>query len=59
MPITLRPTMIRQTFYLLIPKRIAELMEIERDSQISLLVKKVKRGYVLEYSFPPEITIRR
>ena len=50
MPITLRPTKIKGSFYLLLPKTIAELIGVEDDSKIFLSVKKVSKRYRLEYS---------
>ncbi|MEX0640429.1 MAG: hypothetical protein WD018_01450 [Nitrosopumilaceae archaeon] len=50
MPISLRPTKIKQSFYLLIPKDIAELINIEDSSKFLLDIKNTEMGKVLEYS---------
>ncbi|MFY3741413.1 MAG: hypothetical protein HMLIMOIP_001869 [Candidatus Nitrosomirales archaeon] len=50
MPIALSPTKIKQTLYLLVPKSIVRLVDLNDDSQLYLSVKKVRNRYVLEYS---------
>ncbi|MGI0064829.1 MAG: hypothetical protein ACREAL_08175 [Nitrosopumilaceae archaeon] len=50
MSISLRPTKIKQSFYLLIPKDIAELINIEDSSKFLLDIKNTETGKVLEYS---------
>ena len=49
MTISLGPTKIKQSMYLLIPKNIAELLEIKDDSKLSLFIKKNGNKHVLEY----------
>ncbi len=49
MTISLEPTKIKQTLYLLIPKDIAELLEIKDNTKLSLFVKKNGYKHVLEY----------
>jgi len=50
MSIMIKPTRIKQSVYLLIPKNIADLIEIKNSSKIVLDIKKKGRGQVLEYS---------
>ncbi len=50
MPITLTPTKIKQSLYLLIPKSIVALVDFKDDTQLFLSVKKVRNKYILEYS---------
>ena len=50
MSITIKPTRIKQSVYLLIPKNIADLIEIKNSNKIVLDIKKKGRGKVLEYS---------
>jgi hypothetical protein len=50
MPITVKPTKIKQSFYLLIPKDIAELIDIKDSSHLLLDIKTSQTGKVLEYS---------
>jgi len=49
MPISIKPTPIKQSFYLLIPKAIADLLKIEKKSKFSLSVKKNGNENALEY----------
>jgi len=49
MSILLLPTQIKQSFYLLVPKSIADLLEIEKKSKFSLSVKKNGEKNALEY----------
>ncbi len=50
MSIMIKPTRIKQSVYLLIPKNIADLIEIKNSSKIVLDIKKKGQGKVLEYS---------
>ena len=50
MPIEIQPTKIKQSFYLLIPKNIANLINIQDSSKLTLDIKNTKNGQVLEYS---------
>ena len=49
MSIQLEPTMIKQSVYLLVPKSIASLIEIDSNSLVSLSIKKIDGENVLEY----------
>ena len=49
MSILLIPTQIKESFYLLVPKSIADLLEIEKKSKFSLSVKKNGKKNTLEY----------
>ncbi len=49
MTIEIKPTKIKQSFYLLIPKSIANLIDIEDDSKLSLNIKNSDKGKILEY----------
>ena len=49
MTIELQPTKIKQSFYLLIPKNIVDLIDIKNNTTLSLKVKKVGNTQVLEY----------
>jgi len=49
MSIQLEPTMIKQSVYLLVPKSIASLMELDNNSLVSLSIKKIDGENVLEY----------
>lgn len=50
MVITIKPTKIKQSVYLLVPKSIVELIEIEKKTQLTLNVKKNGHRHILEYS---------
>ncbi len=50
MSITIKPTKIKQSVYLLVPKNVADLIEIKHSSKLVLDIKKKGRGQVLEYS---------
>jgi len=50
MPIEIQPTKIKQSFYLLIPKNIANLINIQDSTILTLDVKNTENGQVLEYS---------
>lgn len=49
MSIQLEPTMIKQSAYLLVPKSIASLIELDANSLVSLSIKKIDNENVLEY----------
>ena len=49
MTILLEPTKIKQSFYLLIPKSIVDLIDIDDKTKLSLTIKKVGKNQVLEY----------
>jgi len=51
MSIALKPTKIKQSFYLLVPKNIANLMELENNTPMSLNIKNSDKGKILEYRF--------
>ena len=50
MSISIKPTQIKQSVYLLVPKSIVDLIEIEKKSKLSLNVKKNGHKHILEYS---------
>jgi hypothetical protein len=49
MSIIIEPTKIKQSFYLLIPKNIAELIDIDDRTKFSLKIKDNGAMKVLEY----------
>ena len=49
MAIIIQPTKIKQTFYLLIPKNIAELVDINKYTKFKLNMKKNGNKQILEY----------
>jgi len=49
MTIELKPTKIKQSFYLLIPKNIANLIDIEDNSKLSLAITNSDKVKILEY----------
>jgi len=49
MSIIIEPTKIKQTFYLLIPKNIAELVDIKDNTKFKLNMKKLGSKQILEY----------
>jgi len=49
MPIEITPTKIKQSFYLLVPKNIANLINMENSTELSLDIKSSDKGKVLEY----------
>ncbi len=49
MAIIIQPTKIKQTFYLLIPKNIAELVDINKHTKFKLNMKKNGNKQILEY----------
>ena len=50
MPIQLTPTRIKGSKYLLIPKDLAQLLEIDDKSILSLTIEDTSRGQRLVYS---------
>jgi hypothetical protein len=51
MPIKIEPTMIKQSFYLLVPKNIAAFVEINKETLFSLSVEQNKKKCCLKYEF--------
>ncbi len=49
MTIEIKPTKIKQSFYLLVQKNIANLINMENDSELSLDIKNSDKGKILEY----------
>jgi len=49
MTIVLEPTKIKQSFYLLIPKNIVDLVDIDDKTKLVLSIKRVGKNQVLEY----------
>ena len=49
MTIEIEPTKIKQSFYLLVPKNIADLINIEDNTKLSLDIKNSEKGKILEY----------
>ena len=49
MTIELEPTKIKQSFYLLVPINIANLIDIKDNSKLSLDIKNTDKGKILEY----------
>ena len=49
MVIVIQPTMIKDSFYLLIPKNIADLIEIKDKTKFSLKIKNNRSKQILEY----------
>jgi len=49
MTIVIQPTKIKQSFYLLIPKNIVDLIDIKDNTKLSLKVKKIGKNQALEY----------
>ncbi len=50
MSIQLEPTMIKQSVYLLVPKSIASLVELDGKSLVSLSIKNIDGKNILEYA---------
>jgi len=50
MSITIKPTRIKQSVYLLVPKSIVDLIELEKKTLLSLTLKKSGQKHILEYS---------
>ena len=51
MPIQITPTKIKDSFYLLVPKTIANLIEKKNNSELSVVIKNSDKGKILEYRF--------
>ena len=49
MTIVIKPTKIKQSFYLLIPKNIANLIDIEDNSKLKLAITNSDKVKILEY----------
>ena len=49
MIIQIEPTQIKESLYLLIPKNIADLISVKKDTEFSLNVKQNGKHYVLKY----------
>ncbi len=49
MTISIKPTQINLSVYLLVPNSIVDLIEIEKKSKLSLNLKKNGQKHVLEY----------
>jgi len=49
MTITVRPTRIKQSLYLLIPKNIVDLIDVNNKTKFSLKIKQNGKKRVLEY----------
>ena len=49
MTIEIEPTKIKESLYLLVPKNIAELIDVSKDTKFSLNVKQNGKHHVLEY----------
>ena len=49
MTISIKPTQIKQSVYLLVPKSIVDLIEIEKKSKLTLNLKKNGQKHILEY----------
>jgi len=50
MSIKMEPTKIKQSVYLLVPKNIADLVEIDGKTKVRLALKKSQNKNVLEYT---------
>ena len=51
MTIQIKPTKIKDSFYLLVPKTIANLIDMKNNSELSLVIKNSDKGRILEYHF--------
>ena len=49
MAVTIKPTKIKQSFYLLVPKDIADLINIQDSTKLNLNIKKSGKNHVIEY----------
>ena len=50
MSIKLEPTQIKESIYLLVPKSIADLVDINRKTKVRLALKKSQNKNILEYT---------
>ena len=50
MSIKMEPTRIKQSVYLLVPKNIADLVEIDKKTRVKLSLKKSQNKHILEYT---------
>jgi hypothetical protein len=51
MTIKIKPTMIKQSIYLLVPKNLGEFVEIAKDTTLLLTIEKTKKKCILKYEF--------
>jgi hypothetical protein len=51
MPIKIKPTAIKQSIYLLVPKNIAEFIDIEKNTILSLSIERTTKKCILKYQF--------
>jgi len=51
MPIKIKPTSIKQSVYLLVPKNIADFIEIGKNTILSLSIEKTKKKCIIKYEF--------
>jgi len=51
MTIQIEPTMIKQSIYLLVPKNIAEFIEINKTTMFSLTIEQNQKKCILKYEF--------
>ena len=54
MPLELKPVKMKKSLYLLIPKGISELLELDETRTCTLTTEFEDRNPVLHYSFAPE-----
>lgn len=54
MPIKIEPTMIKQSYYLLVPKNIAEFVEINKSTSFLLYIEQTSKKCILKYEFKKE-----
>ena len=53
-PLELKPVKMKKSLYLLIPKGISELLELDETMTCTLTTELKDRSPVLHYTFPPE-----
>jgi len=51
MVIVIEPIRIKQSVYLLIPKSVADLVEIKANTKLSLTIAKEGKKHILQYQF--------
>jgi hypothetical protein len=49
MPIRVKPTKIKDSTYLLVPKRIADMIDLKGNTKLTLRIKSRSEKQVLEY----------
>ena len=59
MSILIEPTKIKQSFYLLIPKSIADMVEIDSKTKFTLKIKNGGSSKVLEYHIGSKEKIKK